>query len=64
MGIGQGESKHTGGCKGGSRTIPAIWGGTMANINENQLENNTLHWFASIGWQTAFGTEISPEGPA
>ncbi|MFQ5779283.1 MAG: type I restriction endonuclease subunit R [Nitrospiria bacterium] len=36
----------------------------MGNITENQLEQTTLDWFKSLGWQTAFGPDISPDGPA
>ena len=34
----------------------------MANITEIQLEKTTLGWFESLGWQTAFGPDISPGG--
>ena len=33
-------------------------------INESTLEQTTLNWFESIGWQTAFCPDISPGGPA
>jgi len=36
----------------------------MNDLNENSLEQTTLAWLDSLGWQTAFGPDISPEGPA
>ena len=39
-------------------------GRTMAGITENTLEQTALNWFESLGWQTAFGPDISPDGPA
>lgn len=33
-------------------------------INENFLEKTALDWFQSLGWQTIFGPDISPDGPA
>ncbi|MCD6197537.1 MAG: type I restriction endonuclease subunit R, partial [Deltaproteobacteria bacterium] len=36
----------------------------MAGITENTLEQTALNWFESLGWQTAFGPDISPDGPA
>ncbi len=36
----------------------------MAGITENTLEQTALGWFESLGWQTAFGPDISPDGPA
>uniref|UniRef100_UPI0025C08504 type I restriction endonuclease subunit R n=1 Tax=Desulfonatronospira sp. TaxID=1962951 RepID=UPI0025C08504 len=33
-------------------------------LSETTLEQTTLDWFSSLGWQTAFGPDISPEGPA
>jgi type I restriction enzyme R subunit len=37
---------------------------TMSKTSENALEQTTLDWFESLGWQTAFGPNISPDGPA
>jgi type I restriction enzyme R subunit len=34
----------------------------MADITENTLEQTTLDWFESLGWQTTFGPDISPDG--
>ena len=31
-----------------------IWG-----VTENTLEQTALDWFKSLGWQTAFGPDIS-----
>jgi len=36
----------------------------MADITENLLEQTALNWFESLGWQTASGPDISPDGPA
>ena len=36
----------------------------MSGLSENVLEHTTLDWFESLGWQTAFGPDISPDGPA
>jgi type I restriction enzyme R subunit len=36
----------------------------MANITETTLEKTALDWFETLGWQTAFGPDISPDGPA
>ncbi len=36
----------------------------MHKTSETTLEQTVLEWFASLGWQTAFGPDISPEGPA
>ena len=34
----------------------------MKTFTENTLEQTTLGWFESLGWQTAFGPDISPDG--
>ncbi len=36
----------------------------MSKTSETILEHTALDWFAAIGWQTAFGPDISPDGPA
>jgi type I restriction enzyme R subunit len=36
----------------------------MADITENLLEQTALDWFESLGWQIAFGPDISPDGPS
>ena len=36
----------------------------MTHMTEEQLEQTALDWFASLGWQIAFGPDISPGGPA
>jgi len=36
----------------------------MTTMTENTLEQTTLDWFESLGWQTAFGPDISPDGTA
>ena len=36
----------------------------MSKTSENTLEQTALNWFESLGWQTAFGPDISPDGPA
>ena len=36
----------------------------MTVLTENTLEQTALDWFSSLGWQTAFGPNISPDGPA
>ena len=36
----------------------------MNKTSETILEQTTLDWFESIGWQTAFGPDISPDLPA
>jgi type I restriction enzyme R subunit len=33
-------------------------------MTENTLEQTALDWFSSLSWQTAFGPDISPDGPA
>ncbi|MFP4642300.1 MAG: type I restriction endonuclease subunit R [Dehalococcoidia bacterium] len=35
----------------------------MTDITETTLEQTVLDWFQSLGWQTAFGPDISPDGP-
>lgn len=32
--------------------------------SETTLEKTALDWFEALGWQTAFGPDISPGGPA
>ena len=34
------------------------------SINESIIEQTALDWFESLGWQTAFGPDISSDGPA
>ncbi|MEC9491694.1 type I restriction endonuclease subunit R [Flexistipes sp.] len=34
----------------------------MGNINETSLERSVLKWFEALGWDTAFGPDISPDG--
>lgn len=36
----------------------------MTTITETTLEQTALDWFDSLGWKTAFGPEISPDGLA
>ncbi|MCF7707501.1 MAG: type I restriction endonuclease subunit R [Verrucomicrobia bacterium] len=36
----------------------------MTSLSETTLEQTALDWFESFGWQTAFGPDISPDGPA
>ncbi|QPM68615.1 type I restriction endonuclease subunit R [Atribacter laminatus] len=36
----------------------------MTTITETTLEQTALDWFESLGWKTAFGPEISPDGLA
>jgi len=36
----------------------------MNKISETTIEQTTLDWFESLGWQTAFGPDISPDGTA
>lgn len=36
----------------------------MIKTSETVLERTALDWFQSLGWTTAFGPDISPEGPA
>ncbi len=36
----------------------------MNKTSETVLEQTALDWFASLGWNTAFGPDISPDGPA
>jgi len=36
----------------------------MTTMTENTLERTTLDWFESLGWDTAFGPDISPDGTA
>jgi type I restriction enzyme R subunit len=33
-------------------------------MDEKQLENLCLNWFHQAGWETAYGPDISPDGPA
>ena len=37
---------------------------TMNKTTETVLERTALDWFQSLGWVTAFGPDISPDGPA
>ena len=34
------------------------------SINESIIEQIALDWFEFLGWQIAFGPDISPDGPA
>ena len=34
----------------------------MIGINEDTIEQTALSWFQSLGWQTAFGPDFSPDG--
>ena len=34
----------------------------MAHMTEDAIEQTTLEWYSHLGWQTAFGPDISPEG--
>jgi len=36
----------------------------MANMTETTLEHTAHDWCESLGWKTAFGPDISPDGPA
>jgi len=36
----------------------------MNKTSETTLEKTALAWFEALGWQTAFGPDISPDGPA
>jgi len=36
----------------------------LNQITESTLEQTTLDWFKSLGWQAAFGPDISPDLPA
>jgi len=36
----------------------------MTTITEKTLEQTALDWFSSLGWDTAFGPDISPDGTA
>ncbi len=36
----------------------------MNKLGENTLEITALEWLSSIGWHTAFGPDISPDGTA
>ena len=36
----------------------------MNKTTETVLERTALDWFQSLGWATAFGPDISPDGPA
>lgn len=36
----------------------------MNKTSENALEQTTLEWFSSLGWQTTIGPDIGPDGPA
>ena len=36
----------------------------MNKTTETVLERTALDWFQSLGWVTAFGPDISPDGPA
>lgn len=38
--------------------------GKSAKITESVVEHTALGWFASLGYLTAFGPDISPDGPA
>ena len=33
-----------------------------AKIKVSVIEHITLDWFESLGWKTAFGPDISPDG--
>lgn len=35
----------------------------MNKISENIIEQTTLSRFESLGWQTALGLDMSPDGP-
>jgi type I restriction enzyme R subunit len=34
------------------------------SINESIIEQTALDWFESLGWQSVFGPDISPDGPS
>ncbi len=36
----------------------------MSTVTETTLEQTALDWFESLGWATAFGPNISPDGPS
>ena len=36
----------------------------MSKTSETTLEKTALDWFETLGWQIAFGPDISPDGPA
>jgi len=36
----------------------------MSKTTETTLEQTTLDWFEFLDWQTAFGPDLSPDGPA
>jgi type I restriction enzyme R subunit len=36
----------------------------MSKTSETTLEKTALDWFETLGWQVAFGPDISPDGPA
>jgi type I restriction enzyme R subunit len=36
----------------------------VSGLSENVLEQTALDWLKSLGWQTAFGPDISPDGPS
>ena len=36
----------------------------MSGLTETTLEQTALDWFETLGWQVAFGPDISPDGPA
>ena len=38
--------------------------GESAKITESSLEQTALDWFEYLGWRTAFGPDLSPDGPA
>jgi len=35
----------------------------LIKITESGVEKTTLEWFKSLGWEIAFGPDISPDGP-
>ncbi|MGD9163108.1 MAG: type I restriction endonuclease subunit R [Desulfobacteraceae bacterium] len=35
----------------------------MSGLTENTLEQTAIDWFLSMGWQTAIGPDLSPDGP-
>ena len=35
----------------------------MATLNESDIEQATLSWLSSLGWQTAYGADIAPDTP-
>ena len=36
----------------------------MSKTSETTLEKTAMDWFETLGWQTAFGPDISPDLPA